>query len=445
MKRPALIQILKEFQANKSGSFAVIAALLSFVIIVSAGAALDYGRIAHTKSKVNGALDSALLATGNNLALGIKDKDELEKDFLGFLSANLDGTGTYITELKVETFDVNVETGEIRATINAPVNATLTRIAGFDTVDVKITSAAIFEQTDTEVAMVLDVTGSMKGGKLRDLKLAAKDLIDIVLPKNQVSGVRIGLVPYANSVNVGKDYAPIVTDGNDHVKTASLSDFYDLSDNIPTNDCVTERAGREAATDASYEIAPLGSHYTTVDRNSRYRCPTTQIMPLTNKRDDLKKRVDQFVARGYTAGHIGISWGYYMLSENWRSLWKTANDPAPYSRNVRKIAILMTDGEFNTAYEEIDGNDPFGGNVDESNDAAVALCNNMKALKNGNPGILVYSIAFKAPKSAQKTLKACASDDTKTTQFYYSAANGDELRKAFKEIGKSIQSLRISG
>ena len=38
------------------------------------------------------------------------------------------------------------------------------------------------EQHDIELAMALDVTGSMSGSKIADLRTAATDLVDILLP-----------------------------------------------------------------------------------------------------------------------------------------------------------------------------------------------------------------------------------------------------------------------
>ena len=55
-----------------------------------------------------------------------------------------------------------------------------------------------------EVSVVLDITGSMSGSKIEDLKAAAKDLVDIVVNDQQeLFYSRVALIPYSNGVNVG--------------------------------------------------------------------------------------------------------------------------------------------------------------------------------------------------------------------------------------------------
>jgi len=55
-----------------------------------------------------------------------------------------------------------------------------------------------------EVAMVLDMSGSMSGQKLRDLKAAAKDLVDLIVQPVQTPYYsRVAVVPWSHSVNPG--------------------------------------------------------------------------------------------------------------------------------------------------------------------------------------------------------------------------------------------------
>ena len=55
-----------------------------------------------------------------------------------------------------------------------------------------------------EVALVLDITGSMAGQRLTDLKAAAKDLVDLVVQPLQTPFYsRMSVVPYASGVNLG--------------------------------------------------------------------------------------------------------------------------------------------------------------------------------------------------------------------------------------------------
>src|SRR5690606_7091231 len=66
-------------------------------------------------------------------------------------------------------------------------------------------SAALYSDRRVEVAMILDVTGSMRGQKIRDLKTAAGNAVRQLLGanRNENTRIRISLVPYAEAVNVG--------------------------------------------------------------------------------------------------------------------------------------------------------------------------------------------------------------------------------------------------
>ena len=432
---------INEFIQDTKGAFGILTALLFILIMLCAGVALDFTRIAHTKSRIAGAVDAALLVTGNNLGRGITDISVLEDEFNAFLSTNLMTSSGNVLPHEVKEFHANPDTGEVRALVGSKLNATLMRMAGHEIFDVNVEAGAIFEKKEVEIAMMLDVTGSMKqGGKIKDLRSAAKDAINILLPDANTKGTRIGLVPYSWSVNAGK-YAKLVTKGNQNQTVASLnSGFSNGNSNVNTNRCVTERGGHEAATDTFYKDAPLGSDVRAIQYNL---CPKLEIRPLTSSKNKLLNDVGKLPAQGYTAGHLGIAWSYYMLSDKWQKLWPSSSDPAPYSNKVSKVAILMTDGEFNTFYHGTQGN-AFGPHANKSNQLARDLCDDMKAVKNGNPGIIIYSIAFQAPVSAQKTLKACANTDTDSVQYYYQADDGAELKQAFRSIATSIQSLRLS-
>ncbi len=57
-----------------------------------------------------------------------------------------------------------------------------------------------------EVALVLDVTGSMGGQKIADLKTAAKELVDIIVQPVQTPYYsKLALVPYSMGVNLGSN------------------------------------------------------------------------------------------------------------------------------------------------------------------------------------------------------------------------------------------------
>ena len=190
--------------------------------------------------------------------------------------------------------------------------------------------------------------------------------------------------------------------------------------------CVSERTGPQAYTDAAPSlIALVGPNYPP----PADACPSNSITPLTNNKTFLKSQIDLLQAAGSTAGHIGVAWGWYLLSPNWGNLWPSASQPAPYSDLdvldamgrplLRKIIILMTDGEFNTAYcQGVISHDSTSGSTsdhiwcnapDSSFNQARNLCANAKGA-----GVIVYTIGFglgTGPSSAGTLMTNCATDE----------------------------------
>lgn len=416
------------------------AGLAFLAVILSAGAAVDYSRISHTKTIVADALDAALLAAAKDLSIGAVSIDDVEERFSDFFFANVEIRSKQTDVFVVKNFSANPATGIVAAEVEADLQMAFMSIVGKDHVKIPLASEVRYKIDEIELVMMLDLTTSMQtGNKMGSLKLAAQDAVDILLPVGGIPStkIRIGMVPYSYSINAGT-YANTVNDGTGGNLNMGT---YSLPHHINKANCVVERIGANEATDADYTVSAIPT-------DIRAGCPNVAIRPLTNDRDLLTNDINGFVADGSTAGHMGIAWTYYMLSEKWQNLWPDSADPKDYSSKVQKIALLMTDGEFNTFYNGIP-DQPYAFNtndirVQSSTNAAIDLCTNMKAMKGTEPGIIVYSIAFNAPAYAQTTLKACATPDTTDIHYYFSASNQNELRAAFQEIAANIQKLRIT-
>lgn len=209
------------------------------------------------------------------------------------------------------------------------------------------------------------------------------------------------------------------------------------------SNCIVERPGAKAYTDAAPGTAPLGILYT-----SDGSCTETNyVTPLTSNKTRLKDAIDDLKTGGSTAGQLGAAWGWYMISPNFASVWdkETENKPlADDAKDLIKVAVLMTDGEFNytSCYgidvnalpsdfkaANCDGNDPF--------EQALELCNNMNA-----QGVTIYTVglALNTALQGDDFLKACAS----APEYAHLASDEEELKVAFKKIAQSISRLRIS-
>jgi len=389
------------FAQNTQASIAMMFGLFFMVFAFAAGMALDYSRATHMQAQVAAAIDAAALAGGRALIDGRLTDDEVKnttKDYFTTYLANQGGFGTVSTP--VVTVDRAAGTVNIDVNVNVPM--TFTKIAGFTDMDIPVSTMSKFDQRDVELGMALDVTGSMWGSKISDLRNAANDLIDILLPDGGTpNSIRIGLAPYATSVNAGS-FATNVT-------------------GVAGASCVFERGGTNAFTDAE----PVGSNV--LGQSPSAWCPSAVVQPITNNKSSLKTAISTYNANGWTAGHLGLAWAWYLVSPNWASIWPSGSDPVAYGQTETiKAVVLMTDGEFNTWY--------VGGNGNSSSQAS-SLCTEMK-----NKGIIVYSVAFSAGSSAQSLLQGCAS----SSNTYFNATNGNELRAAFQKIALNINKLRLT-
>ncbi|HCW49263.1 TadE/TadG family type IV pilus assembly protein [Brevundimonas naejangsanensis] len=224
---------------------------------------------------------------------------------------------------------------------------------------------------------------------------------------------------------------------------------------LPSSTCVSERAGAERYTEARPSTAYVGRSYL----DSSNACPSAAITPLTASATTLKTKIDQMRGGGSTAGQIGIAWAWYMLSPNFASLFDGAGKPGAYApTETLKVAILMTDGEFNTPFRDgviaLDAGSGSGAlnthiNLNSSNGdpfaQSVELCRAMHAR-----GVVVYTVGFDLGSdtgrpnvidSALDVMEACATN--KNTHFFQ-ANSGADLKEAFRAIGRDITRLRIA-
>ena len=227
--------------------------------------------------------------------------------------------------------------------------------------------------------------------------------------------------------------------------------FENMNGDLQTHrvsNCVTERAGAQAYTEAAPSGASsrVGRHYPNISG----ACIGDAILPLSSDAATIKSRIDAFVASGSTAGQIGIAWGWYMVSPNWNTLWPSSGAAAYNSAETLKAVVIMTDGAFNTPYcsgvisrqagtgsgsssAKIDcdatNGDPFS--------QSEALCDAMKA-----QGVIVYTVGFGITAGTPEA--AVLADCASTPANIFLPADGGDLSEAFAAIGRDIRQLRIS-
>jgi Flp pilus assembly protein TadG len=492
------------FRRDEKGTVAILFGLTGVVVMALVGGAVDYGRAVTARDQIQNAVDSAILA-GARVWQTERDLTLAESVARQFFDRNKPhGMNSTVAAFTVdEGRSALTLTGS--ASFYAPFLSAAASIGntmrGQPSEAVEYTVSAKAEAVlaaggngdgSLEIAMMLDVTGSMSNGKIDDLKAAAKDLIDIVVWEDQSQHTsKVALVPFADAVNLGS--TSLVNQVRGNLKTGSCTSSSSPCTSFTTGSpsttqwttgapaayyrfmrpdssyntwqassyCVTERIGDNWSTDAApntsaTKVAPLyGSTsasscgYMTINTSD---LEVNTVQPLTSDKVVLKRRIDKMQIAGSTAGQMGTAWAWYMLSPNWGYLWPQASRPVAYNTDsVKKIAILMTDGEYNTGHcngvVAKDSGTGSGGNSTKincnsnnglSNTQAQQLCT---AMKSGT-GITVYTVGFALAgnETAINTLRNCASDTSK----FYNATDGAELRQAFRDIALQVAKLRLS-
>ncbi len=310
-----------------------------------------------------------------------------------------------------------------------------------------------------ETSFMLDITGSMNGQPLTDLKSAANAAIDILVWADQsVQTSRVAITPFAQDVRLPDSTSFQAATGATN-STASKSIYGYTFGTGSGQFCVGERQGADRYTDKASTSgnAPV-VEWMYSGWGIQCDVPTSAAaQPLTADTTKLHNLVNGLQTAGSTAGHIGMQWAWYMLSPNFKSLWPVTNQPAAYDTTynpntkvgdaskvkLKKIAVLMTDGDFNTEYTSQGILTGYFGDApanDTSAKQATQICTNMKSA-----GIEVYTVAFShdggLSSAALTLLSNCATD----TSHFYNAGTGDALANAFKDIALKISKIRIAG
>ena len=206
---------VKRLLACERGAVAPLVGLCAMMLIGAVALAVDIGRAQVAQSKLQASLDSAGLAAGAMVGQNL-DEDLLRPEARQYLDANFNGK-TIDASICDTCFDLDLSEDEMVVTLEATATlpTTFMRIFGKEEIQVAARSEITREMTGLEVALVVDVTGSMCDPcqKLADLKTAAHDLMNVLFGQNsEVEDLWVGIVPFSQTVNVGTSHANWTSD-----------------------------------------------------------------------------------------------------------------------------------------------------------------------------------------------------------------------------------------
>lgn len=481
--------ILRRFGGDRSGALApIFAASISFLVLVMT-TAVEFGRWAVAKVELQAALDAAVLAGAAKLQANGADKAGAIAAAEAAFNANRNKQ-RFASDI-TENITFSISGTSVMSTGTASIATVLGKVVNVDSLDLlgnsgatgksETGSVATITNSKFELSIMLDITGSMcdvvpglndnpctKGVKLDGMKSAATNLVNTMLASTELqSRVRVAVVPFSDGVRLPAAPRLVAAGLTPTVKT--FSENYQSCDNRGRNcetktryhyyhptDCVAERTGTNKYSDD----APGANNYvmTAMREGSsltnstavEYGCSlgsSSVVMPLTNNKSTLVSTIQGLSAKGGTAGHLGTAWTWYTLSPNWKDVWSgSSDDPAAYpaasDKTLRKIAILMTDGDYNNQFSlggyKVDSY-AYGVSGGAANAAsqtqALELCKGMKG-----KGIEVYTVGFAVSSAAKTFLETCATDGSHA----FTAETATELSQVFEGIGQRVLALYLS-
>ncbi len=440
----------KRLAADSRGAVLILLGFAIIPLAIALGLVIDSARSYTAHNRLQAAVDAAALAAANSAE---DEEEDIEAAAAMFFETNYpkDYLGGAITSFDAN-FDEN--NGEVTVTAQVLLPTTFMRVAGKDNVVVDATAAALTQSSGLELALVVDVTGSMDstvGGvkKIESLKTAALALLKVLYGEEDlVDDLYVSLIPYSGAVNIGPDRPDLVTG-------LAQGDFSPEK----WGGCVEARgAGLDQTDDSPKGAGGKFSPYNFRTYNDAFGpwfgdsgnlfCPVQPITPLEPSRQAIEDKVNALSASGATLTNIGMVWGWRSISPTWQGSWGKdipADRPLGYDEtNNIKALVFMTDGLASvfdyTAYglrsEERLGTSNFSLANQEVDGRLLTVCSSMK-----DQGIQVFTIMFDLNSPTVETLyRDCATSD----EHFFDSPTGEDLEAAFKKIGRQLTNLRLS-
>lgn len=345
---------------EEDGTMIIFGLVMLIIMLAAGGMAVDFMRFERDRAITQYTLDRAMLASAA-LSQPLDPQTVVEDYF--------DKSGIEDVTLVV-TPDAGINYKKVTASAQKPTKTFFINMLGIDTMTASTAGAAEERIEKVEISLVLDVSGSMgNNSKLQNLKDAAKEFVDTVLTTETQDLISISVIPYNMQVNAGSQILnglPITTEHtNSNCVDFDADDYEETSMRVSDGSIIVEDYQRSGHFDAFYTTINHPDAASTLDDTRVWHCPTTEwsrILLHSQDNQELKDKIDSFVAGGNTSIDIGVKWGTAFLDPSTRPITaaQTGDDnvdgvfdnrPANYDDGETiKILVVMTDGINTTEY-----------------------------------------------------------------------------------------------
>ena len=189
-------EALARFLREEDGNTTIVSIYMSLAILLLTGAAIDVMRYESIRTKMQHAMDRAVLAAA--------DLDqESEPKGVVYDYVQKAGVSDALTNVVVEE---GANYRMVTATGTTDVNTLFMRMGGIDQLSAPALSAAEEKISNVEISMVLDISGSMRwNNRMLNAKAASKKFVDKVLTTETNGVTTLNVIPYAGHVNPGSE------------------------------------------------------------------------------------------------------------------------------------------------------------------------------------------------------------------------------------------------
>lgn len=315
---------LLSFINDRSGNVAILAAMTTPVLLMAIGAALTLSDATSKKSKLQIHADvmSLSMAKLNNE----ESKDAAEYYYDDYIETQLD---------EVAKCTNKIENSPSTATINCSGEAS-TFLAEFiqkKSVPYSVTSKAIVNSaTSFEISFVFDVSDSMRGEEIAELKAGLSLIADSSLFTDKES--RISLLPFANTVRLGPEFEGFVTPVTGYAPSGGIY-----------NGCFDRNA-----TDPNVDLKanPTFPLVKSLLNSGKIVCPNEPMTAIFHKKAsdwDVKDLISNIEVSFGTGMSDGLVWAFRSLDPNLRGVLSSDSTyPKDSNAESSKHIIMMTDG-----------------------------------------------------------------------------------------------------
>ncbi|MEM8784601.1 MAG: TadE/TadG family type IV pilus assembly protein, partial [Pseudomonadota bacterium] len=310
---------LRRFVRNQDGIFALVFAMVTPAMMTSFAATLEYANLVSTKHHFQRAVDSAVLASASLL-----NDDNPEEVVARFVQQNLALSDVPISGMS---FNVKVEqdqyTRRVEVNGTASVDTMFIGILGSYNMQIGAYSSAVESVTAVEIALVLDISSSMNGSRIDQLRDASIKFVEELLGNNQRRAVTISVIPYGGTVRLPSSFYSLVTAAPTF--SPATIDYTVAVPDAPENwnGCLEMYAHEIAQINlpaASFGVLPDFTVYTA---NNLWCPPDDEAEAIFHSSDpaelrEMLAKIDNQSLSDGTGTDIGTGWGVRSLDPVWR-------------------------------------------------------------------------------------------------------------------------------